>query len=291
MQTVHVTIRQFLRSLRAAGRAPKTIRSYDERLRALADFVGDLPLSEVTPIDMDDFVIRLQARGLAGASIRGYIQAVKAFWSWAVARGLLERSPAAFLIKPKVDWSVDGKTIDPADLMNMIKRAEKNGDLLTLAMLIFLADTACRVGELCRLDIEDVDFTNQEATVYGKTGRRIVDFTDLTAGYLEALIGSRTSGPVFIANSGRVTINQVNARFRYLGTLVGARRYNPHSIRHLVGRAWLDSGANLELVRRKLGHSDITTTSRFYAHQDRDRQKAATRRFSLMRGFTPQDKK
>lgn len=62
-------------------------------------------------------------------------------------------------------------------------------------------------------------------------------------------------------------------------------RYNPHAIRHLVGQAWLDDGANLELVKEKLGHKDIRTTSLFYSHQDRGRVKSATERFSLVNGL------
>lgn len=49
-----------------------------------------------------------------------------------------------------------------------------------------------------------------------------------------------------------------------------------------MGQLWLDDGANLVIVQKKLGHTDIRTTAMFYSHQD-ERVKLATERFSLVK--------
>ena len=58
-------------------------------------------------------------------------------------------------------------------------------------------------------------------------------------------------------------------------------RFDPHSIRHLVGQYWTDE-TNLALAQVKLGHRDMSTTGRFYAHQDRARIKEWTKRLTLL---------
>jgi site-specific recombinase XerD len=80
-----------------------------------------------------------------------------------------------------------------------------------------------------------------------------------------------------------MTVNQLYSRLKRLSEKIeGIVRFNPQSIRHRVGQAWIDKGANLELVRQKLGHADITTTAMFYANQDRERVKRATKKYSIL---------
>ncbi len=159
---------------------------------------------------------------------------------------------------------------------------------MDVAILLFLMDTGCRAGELCSLNIQDIDFARHEAIAKGKTGTRILDFTQPTAEALRAWLIERnektSDSAVFLKNNGkRLSIHALYSRLLRLATRAGVKgRFNPHAFRHRVGQGWIDQGANLEIVRLKLGHKDIHTTSLFYANQDRERQKHATKRFSLV---------
>lgn len=273
---------EFLLSLEARGRAERTIVTYGERLGHVLAFLAERGIQELGAVqagDLDRFVVSLRRRGLAAATISGRIVAIKCFFAWCVRRGCLERSPASHLVKPKLERGGRSPAMARDDLAALIRAAEE-GKHRDLAVLLFLADTGCRVGEVVALTWLDVDLVHHEAVVHGKTGVRVVDFTERTAAAVEAFGVSCNggSGSVFgmTGNGIRKMLERLGARAGVVG------RVNPHSIRHLVGQAWLDDGANLELVRQKLGHSDIQVTAMFYAHQDRERVKAATERFSLV---------
>jgi len=277
--------------LEGQGRSARTIHAYDERIWRMINFFAsqgrdDVSLAEITVDDMDAFAVSLRRGNLAPASVAGVIQAVKFFFRWCVEREYLSKSPARYLAKPRLDFRVTNKAIRQEDYDRLIRYVRLRENLQLEAILMFLGDTGCRVGELCSLDVTNIDFDKMEATVVGKTGERVVDFTGSTAVVLKRLLSQRdqTSGAVFRnSESQRITPNQIYSQLRWTSEKIGGiERFNPHSIRHRVGQAWLDKGANLELVRQKLGHTDIVTTANFYAHQDHSRVKIASKKFTIV---------
>ena len=274
-------LEEFLLYLEAGGRSLRTLATYQERLGYVLAFLGERGIGElegVRPEHLDSYVCSLRRRGLSLATIAGRIQAVKAFFAWCVRRGHLERSPAEHLKKPKLEHGGRSMAMERDDLARLIGAAD--GRPRDLAVILFLADTGCRVGELVRLKVGDVCPEKCEAHVNGKTGGRWVDFTERTARAVEAWLTLR-DGPG--ESLFGMTANGVRKMLERAAKRAGVEgRCNPHSIRHLVGQAWLDGGANLELVRQKLGHKDIQVTAMFYAHQDRERVKRATERYSLV---------
>jgi integrase len=181
--------------------------------------------------------------------------------------------------------------MDRDNLSKMIAVAEeqaKAGYPRNLAIVYFIAETGCRVGEAVTLRIPALNLDDCEARVKGKTKGRDVDFTDRTAKAMRDWLSVRPEVDhdyVFVAKQGgKLSTGAIYNLFRRFAEKAGVKgRFNPHAIRHLVGQYWTDK-ANLELARQKLGHEDISTTALFYAHQDRARGKEATERLSLITG-------
>jgi len=302
----------FTLSLEAAGRSPQTIRSYSGRLLVFAESCGAVDLEEITPIHIDRWMVKLrrqerkysnhptrpEAEGkLSPYTISGRIQAVKRFLRWCVDRGYLDQSPAAHLRRGKPKGSASKRVMSRRDFDKMVTFAgslvAEKGNWRDLALLLFVADTGARAGETAGLRIPDLDLLKREAVINGKTGEGVVDFTHTTAQVLRFWLDSRPvpidepdSRHVFVvlygATQGRPLLpGGIYQIFRRLGLAAGVEgRYNPHSLRHLVGQRYTDKG-NLELARQKLRHRDIKVTADFYSHQDRGRIKAATQRLSL----------
>jgi len=137
------------------------------------------------------------------------------------------------------------------------------------------------------LTLASLDLEKMEARVSGKTRVRVVDFGRRTAAALRAWLDVRPE-----VDHDRVFVSMVTGEplgvggiyqvFKRLARAAGVKgRFNPHALRHLVGQHFTDE-TNLELARQKLGHTDIRTTALFYAHQDRERLKRASERWSLV---------
>lgn len=312
----------FLTSLEAKGRSPRTLRWYRNYLSRWLEFepAGAVEaIDEVTPELMDAWAVSLQRprvlyenhgyredeKGVYSKhTIAGLIRAVKTFFKFCCDRGYIERDPAAHLRQPNLSHQGRNKAMNMEDFRAMYEAAQalamECGNPRDLAIFSFMADTAARRGEVSGLQLEDLDLDNLVATVDGKTGPRPVEFTSQTAEILRLWLRFRRELPpagehsfVFVgvslhhrASFGRPLLPQaINQIFRRLAKKAGVHSgYNPHAIRHLVGKAWVDAGVNLELVRLKLGHSDVGVTARFYANQDRARVQAMTEAHSLLNG-------
>ncbi len=287
-------VESYCTSLEALGRAKRTIGTNKERLEDFQKFLLGQDIKEIERINpeiIDAYISSSYRKGLSVFTVAGRVQVIKHFFSWSVKRNFLQESPANHLRKPHLDHSAKDKAILQEDLEAMIFFARKTKKIMVETMLMILADTGCRSGELCGIDIGDIDFGKKEVFIDGKTGKRLLDFTDKTTDILQVYMKLRkqkrlsTSAFFLHDKNGRITTNQVYVRFRKIGEVLGIKIYKPQAIRHRVGQGWLDQGANLEIVRQKLGHKDIQTTALYYSHQDRERLKKATKNFSLVKGL------
>jgi integrase/recombinase XerD len=285
----HCCLTAFCTYLEALDRSERTIQEYRKRLEKFIQFAGDngvTDLDGLTPEIIDRFVVKCKHSGISTATLAGYIQAVKCFLAWCARRRYIETNPADHLRKPKIDYGARIKAMSSDDLAKLIRAADLSGNARLVAVLYILADTGCRIGELLNLDMEGLHLDILEAHTSGKTGWAVLDYTETTAAAIRAYLTVRLptdNRAVFTNEWGRCSYHTIYRDLRILAGLLGIERFNPHSIRHMVGQSWIDQDANLEMVRLKLRHSDITTTSRFYANQDRSRIKAASQRFSVVR--------
>lgn len=146
----------------------------------------------------------------------------------------------------------------------------------TMAAIRLAALTGCRVGELLRLQWDDID-AEQSALVIrdGKTGGRLHSIGAETLAFLAALprregcpwvlADPETNAPLSIS-----ALEHAWARIRKRAGLDDARL---HDMRHTVGTFAGQTGANAFLVRDKLGHKTLAMTGR-YVSRDADPMRA-----------------
>ncbi|MBT0769817.1 tyrosine recombinase XerC [Kineosporia sp. J2-2] len=156
-----------------------------------------------------------------------------------------------------------------------------------LAMLELLYATGVRVGELCSLDVDDIDLDRRTIRVLGKGGKeRVVPFGVPAADALKAWLNSarpaltsENSGPAgFLGRrGGRVNQRQVRqVVHEALERVKDAPSLGPHGLRHSAATHLLDGGADLRSVQELLGHATLTTTQ-LYTHVSVDRLRASYR--------------
>jgi integrase len=156
--------------------------------------------------------------------------------------------------------------------------------------------TGMRCGELAALRWSDIDFLNRELHVSRawtpaggetdtKSGEpRTIDLTPQALAVLEAWYEASGSGDelVFAREEGghincQYILRQVlypaleRASIPRIGERGRARTF--HSFRHTFARIALESGAQIDWVRRQLGHSSITLTVDTYGEWAREAQK------------------
>ena len=132
---------------------------------------------------------------------------------------------------------------------------------------LFYYSTGCRVTELERLDITDVDFQKKEVYLFGKGNKHRTSYLNAKAELaIRNYLASRNDNNPTLFVSDREPHNRIKKaaiekRIRKLGETSGiGRRVYPHLIRHTTATDGLDRGMPVEEVQQILGHVNIATT-------------------------------
>ncbi|MCJ7842125.1 site-specific integrase [Lederbergia sp. NSJ-179] len=158
------------------------------------------------------------------------------------------------------------------------------------AMLSLLCDSAARIQEFIDLSVGDLRI-NQPATltITGK-GRitRQVPIMKETLQLLEqymsmsSLSGEQSSGhPLFVSHTGnrftRPGVTHVMNKYRLqaFGSNGLSFPLTPHILRHSKGMHMLNAGINIYYIKEFLGHSDLSTTERYYVRADTEMKRKA----------------
>ena len=153
-----------------------------------------------------------------------------------------------------------------------------------LAIVDLLTSTGMRVGELVKLNRNDIDFEHRECVVLGKGNKeRIVYFDARTKIHLKEYLDGRNdqSPALFVslaAPHNRLLISGVELRLRELGRELGLDRVHPHKFRRTLATKAIDKGMPIEQVQRLLGHAKIDTTL-MYAMVNQGNVRASHRRY------------
>jgi len=263
--------------------SPATVVFYRCRLKSLGAFLGDIPLSDVTLNHLRTWRRWLSERehkyqGTARAkpgrlspwTVHQYVRCCRRFFTWCVAEGLIDHSPAGRLEKPPLPRGVR-RGISPDARDSIIRVANCARDL---ALLLVLADTACRLAGIAGMRVDDVDLPGRRVLVRekgrgGNQRERFVFMSDRTAGALAAWLverGDAQTRKVWVSRDGHgLTGNGVYQLVRRAAKRAGVTNgWNPHNWRHGAIRGMLNAGAPISAVAQIAGHSSVQVTGDIY---------------------------
>ncbi len=275
--------------------APHTVRAYLGDLTSLVEQAVRLGHTSVDTFDVPllrSWLATQQTLGRARTTVARRATAARVFTAWAHRTGRLGSDPGAHLGSPK-----PARSLPPAlrvhEARALVDAAGVRADddepvgVRDVAVLELLYATGVRVGELCGLDVDDVDHERRVVRVLGKGRKeRTVPYGVPAAGALQrwlqqgrpALLAPGAGGALFLGARGR-RIDQravrtlVHAR---LTDVPGAPDLGPHGLRHTAATHLLEGGADLRSVQELLGHASLATTQ-IYTHVTTDRLRQAYR--------------
>lgn len=270
----------FLAAKRIEGCSEKTLAYYGKTIETMLAAVGKPP-QRITTDDLRQYLMDYQARRHAGkVTIDNIRRILSSFFSWLEDEDYIVKSPIRRIHKVRTVKLVKETYTDEAlELMR-----DQCGCLRDLAIIDLLASSGMRVGEMVRLNRDDIDFQERECIVFGKGSKeRLVYFDARTKIHLQNYLASRqdSSPALFVslrAPHERLQIGGVEARLRRLGQRLHLPRVHPHKFRRTLATAAIDKGMPIEQLQRLLGHQKIDTTMH-YAMVKQQNVKLAHRKY------------
>ncbi len=279
-----------LRSVR--GLSAHSVRAYLADAASLLDHATRMGRDQVAVVDLPvlrSWLARLASTGQARSSVARRAAAARSFTGWARSDGLATADAGALLATPKPVRALPDvlRQEEAVALLDVATLAADDGSptgLRDLAVLEVLYASGIRVGELCGLDLGDVDRSRLLLRVLGKgdkervvpLGQPALRAVDAWLGHgRPALVSARSGTALFLgARGGRIDQRTVRRTVHeLLGHVPGAPDLGPHGLRHSAATHLLEGGADLRSVQELLGHATLATTQ-IYTHVSVDRLKA-----------------
>lgn len=265
---------------RILGFSPHTLKAYSLQLKMLIREMGNLELEEVSLNLLKDYLAK-QTERLKPSSLGHRIRFIRSLFRFAFEEGHIPKNPSLKLREPKMDKRIP-KFLIEEDVIHLKISCHSPREH---ALLEFLYCTGCRVGEVQKLNIEDINLENCSAIVNGKGSKqREVYFTTECKVWLKRYLESRgdSSKALFVTESHpirRLSIPTIRHSIKLLAARgeVAANVY-PHRFRHTYACQLLDNGAPLEFIQGMLGHEKASTTQ-IYAQLRGERRRELYRRY------------
>jgi integrase/recombinase XerC len=270
-----------------------SVRAYLGDIADLLDHLTrlghDADLNGLDIRGLRSWLAKQQSLGKARSTMARRATAARVFTAWAQRTGRIKTDPGALLASPKPHRPLPG-VLGQADTRAVMDAAAVAADdgspvgLRDLAIMELLYATGIRVGELCALDVDEVDSSRRVVRVFGKGRKeRSVPYGVPAAAALETWMGTARpqlvqpgSGPALFlgARGGRIDQRTVRRVVHARIDAVDAPDLSPHGLRHTAATHLLEGGADLRSVQELLGHASLATTQ-VYTHVSGDRLRRA----------------
>jgi site-specific recombinase XerD len=255
----------FISAKRIEGCSEKSLKYYDAAIRHMFVCI-DKSIREINTDDLRCYLANYQKeRSSSKVTIDNMRRIFSSFFGWLEDEDYILKSPVRRIHKIKTEKTVND-TFSDEGLELLRDACEKIRDL---AMIDLLSSTGMRVGELVRLNREDINFHERECVVFGKgSSERVVYFDARTKIHLLNYINGRIdSNPALFVSlavpNERLMIGGVETRLREIGKRADLYRVHPHKFRRTLATRAIDKGMPIEQVQRLLGHVKIDTTMHY----------------------------
>lgn len=220
---------------------------------------------------------------LKSASINRHLSCLRSFYSFLLNQEVIQNNPFKLVNGPKNEKKLPNY-MKYSEFEEMVNSCDNTPlGIRNQAILELLLATGARIGEIIKINVSDLDFSNMEVKVLGKGNKeRICYFNEHCKEALKNYLNN--SRDILLKNkkSDRLFINHVggNLTDRGIRDILDKiihkcslkNKVTPHTFRHTFATMLLNEGCDLKSVQELLGHVNLSTTS-IYTHVTNDRIK------------------
>lgn len=270
-------IEEFLRFVAVEkGYSSHTVAAYRNDLTQFLTYLAGEGVFSWQDVDYEyiqRYVLYLKQREYASSTVGRKVAAVKSFFHFLVADGVLRDDPTASVDSPSVDRHLPHPLSreEVARLLAEPARSNTAKGVRDRALLELMYATGMRASEVIQLEVGAVDLEAGTVRCVGKGDKeRLLPLYERARNALQTYI---EGGRVRLLRGRDETVLFVNHRGRSLtrqGLWLIVKEYaaaagieqevTPHTLRHSFATHMLDGGAGLRELQQLLGHTNISST-------------------------------
>lgn len=248
------------------GYSGQTLKAYHVQVTLLIQHFGDISIKSVTTESLKLYLGKV-AEALKDSSLCHRIRFIKSLFKWALEEDYIKINPAITIKEPKMDTRIP-KFLTEEEIELLREACHSSFEK---ALFEFMYSTGCRIGEVVRLNKNDINFKDQSVIVFGKGNKeREVYFNTRCSIWLKRYLEERSNmdEALFITERSphRMSIAQTRYVIKRISKRAGINKsIHPHQLRHSYATTLINNGAPLEVIQNLMGHEKSETT-RVYAY-------------------------
>lgn len=274
-------ISDFLTFLQTEKRySDNTIKAYKNDLAQFEGFIlaesGHFAFIDITSFEIRQWLMSLMNDQKMASSVSRKLSSLRTFFKYLRSQGLITKDPMSAITSPKKPkrLPVFVKEVEMDLLLDEVEFPNDyigNRDRLLLEMLYC---TGLRVSEISGLLTSQVDYHLEALKILGKRNKeRVLPLPQGLIRKMKALeeIKRRDFGNIspwyFLTEKGKPIYDRLVYRVvnKYLNMVTTVSKKSPHILRHSFATVLLNKGADINVIKELLGHSNIAATE-VYTH-------------------------
>jgi integrase/recombinase XerC len=285
--------------LTGAGRSPMTSYNYLMNVISFIEFIykdkvpQDFYLN-IKAADINKYVASLRTREINGKTERtsDSFRAVQwsslnSFFQFLIPEYIKE-NPVSYTNRPKMKDKPNVTYLTSEEITKLLKYVESNANYRLvsrdLCWLKLGFSTGLRVSAILQIDIDDIDFENNQIKVTEKGDYdEYVMFGDNLKEQLLSCIEDRkyicsnaSTNALFISQVGnRLSVDMLTKLLKQYAQNVTTKKVTPHVMRHSCATNLYEKTGDIYLCSKQLNHKNVATTMR-YAEISKEKQREAT---------------
>ena len=252
------------------GSSEHTLKGFQVTLKRLESLLAETnpeaikDMGKFSKDDAIDFCNQMREDNLAISSYNSHLKRMKAFFAFLkrnkyVKENYFQSIPTKRDMK-EVKYVVTKKDIDAiCKVLNL----DRMDDVTTYVIIQIMTKTGCRIGEVSNIRVQDIKDNFDKLLIRGKktyTERMVIipdSLKPILKGYLEIRGNLDHDNLLFNIHGGKLHVNSANRKIHQAAIKANLPQITSHSFRRYYITTLVNSGANLHLVAKLVGHNNL----------------------------------
>jgi site-specific recombinase XerD len=260
----------------------------------LEESVGEIDAAEISENNIKDYILILRENNAKQTTIGFQVAALKNYFNFLIDQDIVSKNPARKIHIPKPDPHIEILTPDEIEKLLAIPNKRSDLGIRAIAIYYFLYDTGCRISELVKLDLEDINLESGQVRIQNSKSKandwRAVELSPKTVNSIKRWLKVRTrfinteKKALFVSLKGGRRLKTISIQVPFANDLkkAGLRKVGIHTLRHSSISHRLEKGAPIEYLSKKAGHKSIATTISYYVKFNQQYAKEIEDKFGVM---------